>query len=157
MNFVPVVVEKADRLAQQGMPHAKSGGGELVRDAGVDRRVVPFVAAHAVSSQQRRQKLVVRDRLNLGDDPGPRPLVDLLVRPVGVLPGDFRGLKIVLADPECLHGRQNDILVDADVACDKGLVPRNVRRDSVGQRPFGKERRRVEGQQIPLARLQLAT
>src|SRR5262249_37071457 len=64
----------------------------------------------------------VSDRLHLGDDLGPGPLVDGLVVEVGVGAGDLVGDAVVLADEQGVQAGQLDVLVGADVAGGEELV-----------------------------------
>ena len=111
-----IVAEEFDIVVDHAVTEPEGGGRKLVGDVGVHRRVVAVVPGQRAVAEQRRQPLVVGDRLNLGDHDRAGLLVDLLVGQLGIRGGDFRGPGIVLAHEEGLHRGELDVFVRADVA-----------------------------------------
>ena len=90
----------------------------------------PCIRWHSALSQQRRQKLSVRNALHLRPHDSPCPLVNLLVRKQRVGLQEELREAIVLADKEGVQGREPQLLVRSVVTCREG---RQRRSQSISQ------------------------
>ena len=147
---------------------AVGGRGELIEHRHVDDGIVAVAEATAAQSQaemgkgsrteNERQKLVVEDVLQLGDDDALCLLVEGGVAPVGIQLGELSGDAVVLAHPGVVQHRQVDHLVDAIVAAGETAHLRRTAAASFGQlavgvigRLHGQELLRVDGGHLEAA------
>ena len=113
-------VGERDGLVDHRVADAIHGARELVRDAGIDVRIVAAESVRRTGNAagQRLGELGEHDALVFGrlDDLG--GLEDLFVAPFRVQRLDPLGLEVVLAVPDHVDGGQRDVLVGAVVAGD---------------------------------------
>ena len=113
-------VGERDRLIDHRVADAIHRAGELVRDAGVDVRIVAGEAVRRTGdgAGHRLGELGEHDALVFGRLDDLRGLEDLFVAPFRVQRLDPLGLEIVLAVPDRVDRGKRDVLVGAVVAGD---------------------------------------